>query len=171
MFKKNILIILFVAVEISISCFNKSTFTTPKLPDRYTYKHQIGYVNDFSNILTLEEENKLEKIFTDYDNETTNEIGVITVNSISNFSDIVEFTDAILTNWRFGKDNQFNGLLIVIHEKKRQVAIRFGKGIQEKLTDEETQRILDEITLPEFKNKKYFQGIVKTFSELEKKIK
>lgn len=141
-----------------------------QIPKEYRFENQIGYVNDFDDILSLDEENKLEKLFSDYDKTSSNEIGIITVKSIKPFSDINVFGDKILENWRFGKDDKFNGLLFIINKNQRQIAIRFGSGIQKKITNSETQKILNELILPKFKEQKYYEGINLGFEALQQKL-
>lgn len=162
---------LFVILLLFSNCRKAPSIEKNSLPTEYQFKNQIGYVNDFDDVFSLEEENNLEKLFTDYDNETTNEIGVVTVNSIKPFKDIIEFNDALLLNWRFGKDDKFNGLIILINKPARSLSIRFGTGIQGKLSDAETQLIIDNVITPEFKKGDFYGGILKGIEAIKKEIK
>lgn len=140
------------------------------LPSEFQFENQIGYVNDFTDILTIEQENKLEKIFSDYDLISTNELGVLTIDSIAPFTDINKFGAAVLEDWRFGKDDKFNGLLIIISPKERQASIRFGSGIQKYISDKEAKIIIDQVLIPEFKNENYYGGVVNAVKVIKQKL-
>lgn len=166
----NFLKILFVLFFVFSCKQNPRSNTVLEIPKEYRFENKTGYVNDFDGILSQDEEIKLEKLFSDYDKISSNEIGVVTIKSIKPFSDINIFGDKILENWRFGKDDKFNGLLFVINKNQRQIAIRFGSGIQKKITNSETQKILNELILPKFKEKKYYDGIKLGFETLQQKL-
>jgi uncharacterized protein len=160
--------LVFLYLFAAVSC--KNTAAELPLPEAYQFRNQMGYVNDFADLLTLEQENELEKVFSDFDLATTNELGVVTVTSIAPYTDISKFGDALLEDWRFGKDDRFNGLLITVYPEGRQVSIRFGAGIQKKLSDAEAQVFLDQILLPAFKKGKYDEGITGVADAIMKKL-
>ncbi|TXF77416.1 TPM domain-containing protein [Chryseobacterium sp.] len=142
-----------------------------QIPSEYRFENQIGYVNDYDDLLTLEQENNLEKILSDYDLKTTNEIGVVTVKSIKPYTDINQFGDDVLTDWRFGKDDKFNGLLIIIDGKERMISIRFGTGIMKTLSNEKTQHILDDIITKRFKEGRFYEGITDGIEHIATELK
>lgn len=160
-----------VILILSIGCKSQSKDDDEKLPKEVQFENQIGYVNDYADVFTIAQENELEKIFESYDNETTNEVGVVTIKETMPFDDINDFNDALLKNWRFGKDDKYNGLLILINKNERKISIRFGSGIQSKISDEETQKMIDEIITPEFKKGQYYQGILNGFNAIKKELK
>lgn len=45
------------------------------------------YVNDFEGVYTPEQIEELEKLIVDFENETTNEIAIITIDNIGNYTD------------------------------------------------------------------------------------
>lgn len=51
----------------------------------------IGYVNDFEDILTPEQEKKLTELITLYEQKTTNEIVVVTISSTEPYSDFDQY--------------------------------------------------------------------------------
>lgn len=167
-YRVSILVLFFLLI---LGCRKVPNIEIAKVPTEYSFANQNGYVNDFDDILTLEEEKNLEKILTNYDIETTNEIGVVSLKSIKPFKNIIELNDALLQNWRFGKDDKFNGLIILIDKSERQISIRFGIGIQTKLSDAETQLIIDKIITPEFKNGNFYLGITKGIDAIKKELK
>ena len=115
-FKVSVSVLFFLLI---LGCRKVPNIETPKIPSEYSFKNQIGYVNDFDDILSPEQETKLEQILKSYDDQTTNEIGIVTVKSIKPFDDIIDFNDALLQNWRFGKEGKYNGLIILIDKKEK----------------------------------------------------
>ena len=56
-----------------------------------TFPKPIGYINDFSNLFTNEQVEKLEKRLVDYEKNTTREIAIITIDSIKPYTNIKDF--------------------------------------------------------------------------------
>lgn len=71
-----------------------------------------GYVSDYENIFTPEQNAALTKLLTEYENETTIEIAILTVPDFE--SDIDDFAQKTATEWGVGKKGVNNGLLIVL---------------------------------------------------------
>jgi uncharacterized protein len=142
-------IILFCCVFIS-ACAQKtkSNFPAP-----------LGYVNDFENVFTVQEKKVLDSMLTAYENETTVEISVVTLHDkypgIGNFDSLVT---ALHNEWGVGKKEKNNGVVLAICVPLRKMRINTGFGIETVLTNEEANKIIEEILVPEFRNEKYFEG-------------
>lgn len=156
---------------ITLGCKNAKNIDAIKFPAEYSFSKKDGYVNDFDDILTSSQEENIEKLLTQYESETSNEIGVVTVKSIEPFTDIIDFNDALLNNWRFGKEGKYNGLIILIDKKAKHLSIRFGTGLQNKLSDSETQQIIDKVIIPKFKEGNFYEGIVKGINAVKTELK
>lgn len=148
---------------ISLLIFTSLTFRGD-LPDH------VGYINDFENILSDKEEEKLSKMVMDHEKTTSNEIAVVTVSTIEPYSEMFEFSLAIANKWKVGKAAKNNGVLIVVSKTLREIRIQNGLGISERLSDEETKLIIDKYMIPAFKKGKYFQGIEKGLNAIMKEI-
>ena len=128
----------------------------------------VGYVNDFEEIFTFEQIDKLEKIITEFEKNTTNEIAVITVKSIEPYDNIRDYATGISNHWGVGKSEKNNGLTIVVSCELKKVRISTGYGTEQILTDETCQGVIDEIMIPEFKDGNYYLGIEKGLLEIIK---
>lgn len=128
----------------------------------------IGYVNDFGDLLSTEQEMKLEKIISDYEKKTTREIVIVTVDSILPFTNINNFALYLSDNWAVGKSEKDNGLTLVFSKKLRSIRISTGKGTENTLTDDICKKIIDQTIIPEFKEGKYYTGIEKGLLDLIK---
>lgn len=130
------------------------------------FPKSIGYVNDFENVFTSEQEIKLDKRIAAYELETTNEIAIVTIDSIKPYENINDFATDLSNEWGIGKKEKDNGLLILFSKSLREMRISTGIGTEKILTDEICKNVIDKTIIPEFKNRNYYNGIEKGLSEL-----
>jgi|LakMenEpi03Aug12_release.lakeMendotaPanAssembly.Ray.scaffolds.fasta_scaffold53042_4 uncharacterized protein len=123
------------------------------------------FINDFANILTQEEKASLEQTFYNYFDSTSTQIVVVTLNSL-NGNEIQPIATEIHYKWGVGDKDKDNGIVIVIAPNDRKIFISTGYGIQEKLPDLFTNRIIKEVFAPNFKNQNYYQGIYDGFQTI-----
>lgn len=121
------------------------------------YPQHKGYVNDFADVLSQEYEAQLETKLREYEEKTTIEIAVVTVKSLNGES-VEEYTINLAEEWKVGKAKEDNGVIFLTAINDRKTRIEVGYGNEEKLTDIESGRILDNIT-PYYKEGKYEEGI------------
>ena len=146
-------------VEFDFSEMNKLEF--PK---------QIGFVNDFENIFTEEQKTQLTKFLTYYQENSNREIAVITIDSIPKNIEFDQYSIKMSDNWKVGKDNDGNGLTIVLSKSLRKIRISTTDRTQYYyLSDEFCQKVIDEFMIPEFKKGEYYDGILLGLNELIKK--
>lgn len=119
----------------------------------------INWTNDYEAIFSKDEETKLNQIIADFENETTVEIAIVTIDTIkvskNKFKDL---SLHIAKTWGVGKKEKSNGILIAISKGYRQIRIQNGDGIVPVLSDDETAEILQNQFFPYFKKEKYFEG-------------
>lgn len=119
----------------------------------------VGFVNDFENILTPEQERVLTQIITAHEQKTGNEIAVVTVNSFYGYQNIEDFSLSLATAWGVGKKEINNGVVLVVSKHWSGVRIENGLGITEKMTNAETKEIIDQKMLPYFRSELFYEGI------------
>ena len=131
-----------------------------------------GYINDFENIFSATERRSLDSLVKAFEKETTAEIVVVTLDE--NFSPAEKFDSAVTVlynSWGIGKKGKNNGVLIAICNDYRRIRITNGYGIEAKMTDEETKRIIDTIMIPEFRKQGFYEGTRKGVMEIMKEIR
>ena len=122
-------------------------------------------------MLTEDEIYKLDSIITQYENKTSVQIAVVTLNT--KFDNREQFEDyglMLANKWGVGQKEKNNGIVIAISLELRGVRIYNGVGIENIITDSETKEIIDEIFIPHFRNGDYFKGIQLTILELIRKL-
>lgn len=125
-----------------------------------------GYVNDFGQILSSEYRQSLEKELTDFDEETTTEIAVVTIDSLEGNS-IEDYAVRLFEQWQIGKKEKDNGLLILIAKEDRKMRIEVGYGLEPIITDGRAGRIIREKMAPSFRENDYDQGVKLAIAQLE----
>ncbi|MCX8166852.1 MAG: TPM domain-containing protein [Candidatus Micrarchaeota archaeon] len=123
-----------------------------------------GFVNDYADMLSQQEELTLENALRDVEKNLTIEIAVVTINSLE--GDTVEnFANNLFEKWKIGKKND-NGLLILIAKNEREIRIEVGYGLEPIITDGRAKRIIDELMVPNFKQGNYYVGIALAINEI-----
>lgn len=129
-----------------------------------------SYVNDYANMLNNEEINKLTKILETEETKNSNQIYILTIDSIE--GQILEnFSIKVAENWKPGQKNKDNGVIIIIIKNERLVRIEVGKGLEGSLTDLLTGRIIDYELTPELKSGNICLGLEKTINSITLAIK
>jgi uncharacterized protein len=129
----------------------------------------VEWVNDYDNLLTDEEEAKLNQKIYAFEKETSVEIAIVTIDTIVTSKDKVEDLSLhILETWGIGKAAKNNGVLILVSKGYRRIRVENGYGIEAVLTKEETAEIIQNNFLPSFRQGNYYQGIDNGLSEIIK---
>jgi len=148
-----------VFIFLSLNLFAQTTF--PKL---------TGHVVDTANILSKQERSTIEEILTNHENNTSNQVVVVTLPSL-NDKPIEEYALELGRHWGIGQKEKNNGVLLVIAMKERKLRIEVGYGLEGALTDKISHEIIEYIIKPKFKRKNYFEGIKDGVENILKAIK
>ena len=136
-----------------------------------SFPKPIGYVNDFENVLSLEEVTKLENLLINYEKQTSNELVIVTISKTENEIDFDTYALDLANNWGVGKRGKDNGLVLVISNQLGRIRICTGTGTEKILTDEICNTILEEKIIPNFKNGEIYKGIESGINALIEKWK
>ncbi|MCF6313410.1 MAG: TPM domain-containing protein [Verrucomicrobiales bacterium] len=119
-------------------------------------------VNDFAGILSEFEEAKLEHDLRTFEEASSNQIAVVTVKSLAGYK-AAEFTRKLGEKWGVGQKEFDNGVVIMVKPTggagERHTFIAIGYGLEDVLTAEVCQQIVDQIMIPEFKKGNFYTGI------------
>lgn len=125
-----------------------------------------GFVNDFVGVLSADEKATLETQVRQIQSDTTVEIGIAIVDS-TNGRDISEFAFDLGNQWKIGKTDKFNGVLILIAVNDRKWFIATAKGIEGTLPDVVAHNIGEENFPPNFRENDYFTGLSNALTDLQ----
>lgn len=108
---------------------------------------QSDYVTDTANVIDEATEEKLNQEIGDFEKRTTNQIGVLTIDSLNDQS-IEEYSIAVVDKWKLGQKEKDNGVLILFSMNDHKMRIEVGRGLEGQLTDIQSQSILDDDVRP-----------------------
>lgn len=151
--KISLLLVLFFILLISCKSQDKNYSTV------FSENPNSLAVVDNSNIFSTAENYELAAKLVEYGEVTTQQIAVVTVDSISPYNDIQKYAADLGSYWGVGQKDLDNGLVIVLSKPLRKVAIATGYGTQKVLTDSICKHIIDNVMIPKFKEDKYYEGI------------
>jgi len=134
-------------------CFSQSSYhkEIPDLPAK------PALVNDFADMLTTDEEMQLEHKLLNFENESSNEITIVTVTDLGGL-EVSEYATELGRKWDIGKKTKKNGVLILASKNDRKINISPGYGLSGALPDITCGRIIRNYIVPAFKEGNYYQG-------------
>jgi len=109
-------------------------------------------VNDYADLFEKETRDSLESKLARYEEETSTQIVILTVEDIGEKS-IEEYSMAVAENWKIGQKGKDNGVLITVAKEQKKVRIETGYGIEGILPDGQCWYIIEHIFLPQVKKK------------------
>ncbi len=121
----------------------------------------IGSISDYENVFSKDQINTLTTIIADYEQKTTREIAIVSIQAIEPYDNIAAYTIDLSNEWGIGKAETNNGLLILFSTNLRKIRIATGLGTEKILTDTICKRIIDQVIIPEFKKGNHYNGIEK----------
>jgi uncharacterized protein len=117
----------------------------------------VGYVNDFANVLKPSERSELENRLTAIEQDTTDEIAIVTTNDLQNET-IEMYSVYLFQKWGIGKKGEDNGLLILLVPSTRQYRFEVGYGLEGVLNDAKVGQIGRDCFKTYFANASYYEG-------------
>ncbi len=124
----------------------------PKKPEFQTS------VYDFAHMMNGMQKQQLEEKLIRYSDSTSTQIVVVTVNSLKGM-DISQFAVELAHKWGIGQKGKDNGILILVSKNDRKITIQTGYGVESRLTDALSRRIIEQVIKPHFKKGDYFVGL------------
>jgi len=132
--------------------------------DYYPYPQpDAGYVSDYANLLSAEEESRMERWLLQVEEKSKVEIIIVTINSLSDYigaeNDSVEtFATALFNSFGIGNVPKNDGVLLLISKNDRKARIELGQYYGHS-RDNDSSRIMQKIIIPQFKRGDYEKGI------------
>ncbi len=115
-------------------------------------------VQDYAHVFDAMQLDELERKLVAYDDSTSTQILVLTVESLDGYP-LETFANDIGQNWGVGTQGKDNGVVIVLSEQDRKITIRTGYSAQIYLPPSVNKSIIDNVIIPYFKQGDYAGGI------------
>lgn len=114
-------------------------------------------VSDLAGFMSSQEQAALEQKLVAYSDSTSNEIAIVTVQSIGQY-DIADYTVQLYNKWKIGGKKNNNGLLILAAKEERKIWITSGYGLEGALPDGLIGQIIRDEIEPNFKHGEFYAG-------------
>ena len=172
-----IVVILLLAGAISSSCQNtpktepKSTsnklIEKPNLSSSLdSFLRPLGYVSDYENLYMQSEIYTLDSLLHHFEKEIKLQVVLVTLDSSLVSSSEFDKVVAVLGNgWKVGGDSSF-GIVVGISATNQRIRIENGYKARPFISDDETQNIIANHFIPDFKNAEFFKGTFSGISAL-----
>ncbi|MEK7218341.1 MAG: TPM domain-containing protein [Patescibacteria group bacterium] len=135
----------------------------------FTVPVNDGYVTDMTGTLSQEQDGRIEEVLRAFDEETSNQIAVLLVQTLSG-STVNDAGVEVGRAWGVGTKENDNGILMLIALGDRQLGILTGYGLEGAVPDIVAKGIIEEDVTPLFREGKYEEGILAGVESLKKHI-
>jgi uncharacterized membrane protein YgcG len=123
------------------------------------YPDFVGYVNDYAHLLSAPQASALNQELRDFDNRTTIEVAVVTVDSIGSESP-GDYAVNIGDYWGVGKRDKNNGIVFLVAMESHDIWIEAGPGLSGQISDRQVQQIVDTVVIPQFRADRPDLGVI-----------
>lgn len=151
-----------ILIFISILAFNASALNIPKAKSNF-------FVNDFANVISNDDENKMQKQGEALYKACGAQVVVVTVKSLDG-ADIESYSLELARSWGIGSKSNNDGVLLLLGVDDRQVRIEVGYGLEGALPDSKTGRILDLYGVEHFKKDDFSTGLTAVYDSLVNEV-
>lgn len=132
--------------------------------------HPPRLVNDYTNTLTQDQRDALERKLVTFDDSTSTQIAVIVIQSLEG-SDISDYALKLGRSWGIGGADYNNGIVFLISIGDKKINISTGYGVEGALPDITAKHIIDDVVKPNFKGSDYYRGIDEGTNAIIKAVK
>ena len=117
-----------------------------------------GRVVDQTGTLSSDEVASLSKKLEDFEARKGSQIAVLIVATTAPEA-IEQFSIRVADQWKLGRKRVDDGAILVVAKADRALRIEVGYGLEGALTDATSNRIIDEIIVPRFRQQDFAGGI------------
>jgi uncharacterized protein len=129
-----------------------------------------GRVNDYGGMLKPETVASLEASLAELEKTDSTQVVVLTINSLE--GEVLEqFSIRVAEKWKIGHSGRDNGAILLISKQDRKVRIEVGYGLEGKLTDLMSGRIISDIIVPAFKGGDFDAGVLLGVDAITKTVR
>jgi uncharacterized protein len=118
----------------------------------------LRLVNDFTGMLTEQEQIDLNNKLLTFNNETSTQIYVVTYDSLQGY-DIADYGDRLGQKWGIGQQGRDNGILVLISPASHLLTIRTGYGLEGAVPDAICFRLIETVIKPGFREGNFYSGL------------
>jgi uncharacterized protein len=129
-----------------------------------------GHVNDYAGILSASAAQDLEARLASFEKTDSTQIAVLTIPSLEGDS-LEDFSIRTAEAWKIGQKGKDNGVILIVAKEDRKIRIEVGWGLEGRLTDLVSGRIIRNEMAPLFKEGNFDGGIEQGVSSIMAVVK
>lgn len=157
---KHLFLILFTALGLNFAILAADT---PAWAQSGFPEPQDRYINDFVDIITPQDEQRIRALLVDLEERSDIEGTVVTIGSIADYptsnTSIESFALGLFNEWGIGNQFTNDGMLVLVALDDRELRIELGSDNRNEYNIA-LQQIIDEDMLPLFSQGEFSQGIL-----------
>jgi len=115
-------------------------------------------VNDFTSLLSEQQQIDLSNKLLDFNNQTSTQIYVVTYDDLQGYP-VNEFALLLAEKWGIGQQGRDNGILVLVSPTSRKITIQTGYGLEGSVPDAIAKRLIENVISPAFKQAEYYAGL------------
>lgn len=155
---KRIAILFFVLIQTALAA-------QPPVPPLWGHR-----IHDEAHILSAPTLDTLEAMLKTHEDSTSNQIAVLIIPSLQGAS-LEQFSLHVAHDeWKLGRKEKDNGVLLLIAVDDRKMRIEVGQGLEGVLPDAITSRIIRHEIAPAFRDQDYDRGVLHGVTAIVKSI-
>lgn len=128
-----------------------------------------NYLTDMANMIDDSQEPDINNFISNYEKQTSVEIGVVTIEKLPENEDIDSYSIKTARRLGVGKKGANNGILIVLSKEDRKWRIEVGNGLEGVITDM-TAHTIGEGMVPHLKEGDTYGAIMEALQKLTEDI-
>lgn len=118
-----------------------------------------GRVNDYAQMLSPQGKDAVERELAALERSDSTQVVVLTVPTLEGDS-LEDFSIRVAEAWRIGQKGLDNGAILLVAKAERKIRIEVGRGLEGKLTDLVSGRIIRDRMAPSFKAGDFDGGVL-----------
>ncbi len=118
-----------------------------------------GYVNDYGSMISPQAKATLEQELLAFEQSDSTQLVIVTIPSLQG-EVLEEFSLKVAEAWKIGQKGKDNGIIFLVSKEDRKLRIEVGRGLEGKLTDLMSGRIIDLVVKPRFKRGDFDGGFI-----------
>lgn len=117
-----------------------------------------GRVNDYAEMIDQTSEERIDSKLRGFEEATGAQVAVLTIESLDG-DPLEDFSLRVAETWELGRKGVDDGVLLLVARDDRKMRIEVGYGLEGRLTDLQSGRILNNILRPAFRSGEFAAGI------------
>ena len=159
--KLNFFKILLSSLLIIISFFSYEVTASTKYPEPSPYK----YLNDYTGTIDETSTKEIVSIGKELEDKTGAQAVVVVVDSTEG-APIEDYAINLFREWGIGQSDKNNGLLMLLSINDKRWRVEVGRGLEGAIPDALSNRVMDSVAKPNFKEGNYGTGLSESYSAL-----